>query len=257
MLNALVLHLCVCVFCLCLVMFIHTQAPTEQLLAGSSEAASSGRRRRRRLQAGSQHWRRQLQAVGGGIPVIPSDKAQQEALPPTVSPLMGLQDMLCWVKPFSPTGLQGMLIPPNRNYSAMAKKAAGTAHAITCPARPKPAIFRYNNIVFKRVKIPVVFHCECDGVGWGGVRWGWGGVGWGGFGARKRPWTGPQVAQGLRHPNKLFSFQFLANSLCMCACLNRMRNWWHFFHKAALRVCCSCRPTVLGRQLGDASTMEG
>lgn len=70
---------------------------------------------------------------------------------PTVSPLMALEDMLCHVKQYSPTGLAGMLLPSNGT-------AKGTV--IKCLPLPEPTIFRHNKLVFKPVKIPVVFHCE-------------------------------------------------------------------------------------------------
>lgn len=88
---------------------------------------------------------------GAPIPAIPIQEAIASKVPATVSPLMTLKDMLCHVKEYSPTGLTGMLMPSNGT-------AKGTV--ISCPPLPEPTIFRHNTVVFKPVKIPVVFHCE-------------------------------------------------------------------------------------------------
>jgi hypothetical protein len=66
---------------------------------------------------------------------------------------MDMQAMLCIVQSFSPTGLQGMLLPSGVN-------GTGKGTPITCEPLPKPGIFRYQGLTFKPVKIPVVFHCE-------------------------------------------------------------------------------------------------
>jgi hypothetical protein len=65
---------------------------------------------------------------------------------------MSMQDMLCTVQEYSPTRLQGMLLPDKKNTSA--------GIPIKCGPPPQPTIFRYQQLVFKPVKIPVVFHCE-------------------------------------------------------------------------------------------------
>lgn len=91
---------------------------------------------------------------GAPIPVIPDSKAYDAFITPTVSPLMTMQEMLCFVSGYSPKGLQGMALPDAGNATARNR-------SITCPAFPsKPTIFRYQNLVFKPVKIPVVFHCK-------------------------------------------------------------------------------------------------
>ena len=97
------------------------------------------------------HWGRQLLATPEAIPVIPTETALKEAVPPTISPLMTLQDMLCAVRYYSPTGLEGMVLPGN---------GSSPGKPITCGPAPKPSIFHYNNLAFKRVRIPVVFHCK-------------------------------------------------------------------------------------------------
>jgi hypothetical protein len=95
--------------------------------------------------------------AGAPIPVIADSEAVAENVPPTVSPLMSMQDMLCTVQENSPTRLQGMLLPDKKNTSA--------GIPIKCGAPPQPTIFRYQQLVFKPVKIPVVFHCELAGPG--------------------------------------------------------------------------------------------
>lgn len=136
---------------------------TEQLLAGPAASGRAdkddGRRRRRQL-LHADRGHRKLAALGSGARVgapIPVISAGQEAaikdVPPTLSPLMTLQDMLCSVRGFSPTGLQGMFIP-ERNASK------DKPRPIVCPPPPKPALFRYNKTVFRPVKIPVAFHVQ-------------------------------------------------------------------------------------------------
>ena len=72
-----------------------------------------------------------------------------------VSPLMTLQEMLCGVEDKSRTGLQGILLPTNRN-------GTGRGEPIVCPPSSESAVTLYNKlpVKFKPVKIPVVFHCE-------------------------------------------------------------------------------------------------
>jgi hypothetical protein len=66
---------------------------------------------------------------------------------------MTLQDMLCNVQQFSPTKLKGLLLPSRGN-------STGQRTPIKCEPLPEPAVFRYQQLVFKPVKIPVVFHCK-------------------------------------------------------------------------------------------------
>jgi len=66
---------------------------------------------------------------------------------------MTLEEMLCHVQEFSPTGLQGLLLPRRDNSTTQGRP-------IACKPLPPPAIFRYQQLVFKPVKIPVVFHCK-------------------------------------------------------------------------------------------------
>jgi hypothetical protein len=89
--------------------------------------------------------------AGAPIPAIPIQEAVVEKVPATVSPLMTLEEMLCHVKAYSPTGLAGMMMPSN---------GTGKGTVINCPPLPEPTVFRHNKLVFKPVKIPVVFHCE-------------------------------------------------------------------------------------------------
>lgn len=159
--------------------YVHTQG-TSQLLTDASQSrnpADNNNRRRRQLlrSAHAAGHRRHLHAApaaapvaaapapaakrptGAPIPVIPKEEARVERVPPTVSPLMTLQEMLCNVKSYSPSGLKGMLLPDRKT------NGTGQGRPIVCPPVPEPAIFRYKQLVFKPVKIPVVFHCECAG----------------------------------------------------------------------------------------------
>lgn len=95
----------------------------------------------------------QTSAAGTPIPIIPAGEAVTENVPATVSPLMTLQDMLCNVQQFSPTKLKGLLLPSRGN-------STGQRTPIKCEPLPEPAVFRYQQLVFKPVKIPVVFHCQ-------------------------------------------------------------------------------------------------
>lgn len=66
---------------------------------------------------------------------------------------MSLEEMLCQVQGFSPTGLQGLRLPSRDNSSTRGRPLA-------CQPLPPPAIFKYQQLLFKPVKIPVVFHCK-------------------------------------------------------------------------------------------------
>lgn len=116
---------------------LHAASPPAKAAAAPPAPAASAARRE----------------AGAPIPVIANSDAVVENVPPTVSPLMSMQDMLCTVQEYSPTRLQGMLLPDRKNTTA-----AGIP--IKCGAPPQPTIFRYQQLVFKPVKIPVVFHCE-------------------------------------------------------------------------------------------------
>jgi hypothetical protein len=130
-------------------------AATEQLLTGSTN--------NRRLLAGAdqRYWHRHLAAAGTGARVgarIPAIVANESAtMPVTVSPVMSLLDMLCAIRSYSPTALQGLTLPPG-NYSD--NPAFNKGGPIRCPPRTAAPLFRYGKTVFKPVKIPVVFHCE-------------------------------------------------------------------------------------------------
>jgi hypothetical protein len=116
-----------------------------------------------RQQQQQQQWQlrhvRRLHAAAS-IPYIPASVTQpsssssraaaaaDEAIP-TASPEMSLQDMLCAIEPYSPSGLQGMRLP-----------AGNAASSIKCKA-PELGLFHHNDVVFRPIVVPIVFHCEC------------------------------------------------------------------------------------------------
>jgi hypothetical protein len=106
------------------------------------------------------YWRR-LQATNS-IPEITSDVAAKESVIPTVSPLLTLNDMLCAVESFSPTGLEGITMPTAAEFKSAGVTAnPSSGKPITCPPLPTLGSFHHGGVVFKPVVIPVVFHCEC------------------------------------------------------------------------------------------------
>jgi hypothetical protein len=111
-------------------------------------------------QAAASTHARHLQATAT-IPVISLDVAKKTAVIPTASPLLTLNDMLCAVEPFSPTGLKGMLMPTAAELQTAGVDAtAASGKAISCTPRPAVRNFNHGGVAFKPVVIPVVFHCE-------------------------------------------------------------------------------------------------
>lgn len=64
---------------------------------------------------------------------------------------MTLREMLCAAKPYSPTGLQGITLPPSSKPSAARVGSDG------CPEKAT-GIFNYMGVAFTPVVIPVAFH---------------------------------------------------------------------------------------------------
>lgn len=64
---------------------------------------------------------------------------------------MSLQEMLCAIKPYSPTGLQGIKLPAGNSSSS--------SGAIPCKP-PELGLFQHGNVVFQPVEVPVVFHLQ-------------------------------------------------------------------------------------------------
>jgi hypothetical protein len=135
---------------------------TTQLLQGG---ASTGRRL---LSTTQQHTHsqqyvhnRQLQATTT-IPVISDDVAAKQSVIPTASELLTLNDMLCAVESYSPTGLTGMIMPTAAEFKiAGVTPTDASGKAIKCPAVPQQlGTFQFGGVVFKPVVIPIVFHCE-------------------------------------------------------------------------------------------------
>jgi hypothetical protein len=107
---------------------------------------------------------RHLQAAAS-IPYIPDTQpstaaaaaaAADEAIP-TSSPEMSLQEMLCAIEPYSPTGLQGMQLPAGNTSSSSSSSSSG---AIKCQP-PELGLFQHKDVVFRPIVVPIVFHCEC------------------------------------------------------------------------------------------------
>jgi hypothetical protein len=95
------------------------------------------------------------------IPDIPEDVAVKESVIPTTSPLLTLNDMLCAVEDYSPTGLTGMVMPTAAEFkNAGVEATAASGKPIKCDPLPTVGTFQHGNVVFKPVVIPVVFHCE-------------------------------------------------------------------------------------------------
>jgi hypothetical protein len=142
------------------------------MLSQDTSAAAAGRRllhgsmrtkhqqRQSTLQQQPRHVR-YLQAAAS-IPYIPATQptaavaaaaAADEAIP-TSSPEMSLQEMLCAIEPYSPTGLQGMKLPAGKTASS-----SSSSGAIKCEP-PEHGMFQHNNVVFRPIVVPIVFHRE-------------------------------------------------------------------------------------------------
>eukprot|EP00882_Tetradesmus_deserticola_P002360 GHRQ01002518.1.p1 GENE.GHRQ01002518.1~~GHRQ01002518.1.p1 ORF type:complete len:685 (+),score=199.38 GHRQ01002518.1:243-2297(+) len=137
-----------------------TQGPPQLLLGG----AAAGRRMLSVSQA-TQLARADTNArhllATASIPVIRTDQAVKQLAIPTASDLLTLQDMVCAVQSFSPTGLKGMLMPSAAEMtSAGVDDTADAGKAITCRLHPKVGTFHHDGVRFKPVVIPVVFHCQ-------------------------------------------------------------------------------------------------
>lgn len=125
-------------------------------VAPELQSSNNAHRRHLLLQHRHQHTRK-LHAAAS-IPVIPDAKARAAALLPTESPEMTLQDMLCAVESYSPTGLQGLTLPPA--YGGVnGSSDSSSSSQIQCKP-PKLGLFQYNQVAFRPLVVPVVFHCE-------------------------------------------------------------------------------------------------
>jgi hypothetical protein len=131
------------------------------LLHGKGRRTQQQRRITLQQQQQQRHVRH-LQAAAS-IPYIPDTQPSTAAAAaavaddviPTSSPEMSLQEMLCAIEPYSPTGLQGMKLPAGNTSSS-------SSGAIKCQP-PELGLFQHNNVVFRPIVVPIVFHCECLG----------------------------------------------------------------------------------------------
>lgn len=134
----------------------------QQAMHASPAAALAGRRllfsrqqQQQQLRRPPRHNRRLHGAAS--MPYIASSQPATGAAAtartsiPTVSPEMGLQEMLCAIQPYSPTRLQGMRLPAGNSSSS--------SRAIACRP-PQLGLFQHGRVVFRPIVVPIVFHGE-------------------------------------------------------------------------------------------------
>eukprot|EP00775_Hariotina_reticulata_P007450 gene7450-7660_t len=121
---------------------------------------------RRMLQAAGRLWHRQHPAATrqlhgiASIPAISGDQALAEDTLPTISPPLTLRDMICMVENFSPVGVKGLSLPAEYSNSSYNHSIKGKEGPVTCGEPLSVVPFRHAGVAFKRVVIPVVFHCQ-------------------------------------------------------------------------------------------------